>query len=151
MFHGAIICNASVKDMEFLDHANFSKPIVLYNRISDKFSCASIDNFVIGKLAAEAFIRNHHKNVAILSAESAFTGMDFRVKSFQTEIMNHNMNLVSNICVPNSISGGYCGTSSIIEQASVMPDCIFCVSDAISIGALKAFHEHHIHFRKILN
>lgn len=42
------------------------------------------------------------------------------------------------------MKGGYDGAMQLC-QLEQLPDCLFCASDAVAIGALKTFHEKNIH------
>jgi DNA-binding LacI/PurR family transcriptional regulator len=44
------------------------------------------------------------------------------------------------------MAGGYVGAQKICDDflREGRPDCIFCASDAIAIGALRAFHERGV-------
>ena len=72
LFHAAIVCNATKRDMEFLENADIRVPVVLYNRPSDRFNTVTIDDRLLGAKAAEVFASRGHKHAAVLSAEPVF-------------------------------------------------------------------------------
>ncbi|MDR1932355.1 MAG: LacI family transcriptional regulator, partial [Spirochaetales bacterium] len=55
MFNAAIIANSTQADMEFLENTAFRMPIVLHNRMSDKFCTAYVNERRLGCLAARVF------------------------------------------------------------------------------------------------
>lgn len=138
MFHGAIVCNASEKDIAYIDNATFFKPIVLYNRPSPKYSAVTIDNGLVGKLAAGEF-----KSTAVtalsLPPSPFLQGMLERTDSFLAESQRLSIKSFPTIIVENSIKGGYEGVKKLLDSS--LPDSIFCASDAIAIGALYALNE----------
>ena len=139
MFHGAIVCNASEKDIAYIDNATFFKPIVLYNRPSPKYSAVTIDNGLVGKLAAGEFKKHGCDSTCVITSESVFAGMLERTDSFLAESQRLSIKSFPTIIVENSIKGGYEGVKKLLDSS--LPDSIFCASDAIAIGALYALNE----------
>lgn len=140
MFHGAIVCNASEKDIAYIDNATFFKPIVLYNRPSPKYSAVTIDNRSVGKIAAGEFKKHGCHSTCVITSESVFAGMLERTDSFLAESQRLSMEPAHTILVGNSIKGGYEGAKKLLDS-SFLPDAIFCASDAIAIGVLYALKE----------
>ncbi len=144
MYHAAIICNASETDMNYLEGNKFSFPIVLYNRTSSHYCTVNIDDKEMGTMPAKIFAGRGHKKAAVLTSASSYPGMDVRINSFLSKCKEFNLDIV-NICkVSNSMSGGFNGAIDLISDRKTSPDCIFCASDAIAIGALRAFHKNGI-------
>ncbi len=139
MFHGAIVCNASEKDIEYIEHATFLKPIVLYNRHSPKYSAVCIDNRRIGCLAAREFHRHACKSTCVVTSESVFAGMLKRTDSFIEESRSLSIQVIDTIQVTNSIRGGNDGGQQLLNLPS-LPDSVFCASDAIALGVLYALN-----------
>lgn len=142
MYDAAIICNVSDEDMEFLEKTDFNIPIVLYNRYSKKYPTVYVDDKKLGQLPAQVFASRGHRLAAIFSSTAVFSGMSIRVQSFIEEAQKYGLNNV-NYIVENSMMGGYEGARQL-SYWSEMPDCLFCISDAIALGALRAFHEKKI-------
>lgn len=136
MSNAAIICNASEKDLGFLESHRFITPIILYNRPSETYCCVRVDNWKIGEIAADILAKRGHKKAVILTAESVFSGMLLRRDSFAERISRNGMELVE-FNHENSMAGGYAGGLEIVRSAPDA-DCLFCASDYMAIGALKA-------------
>lgn len=143
MFNAAIVCNASEVDMEFLNKTSFHLPIVLYNRHSEKFCTVTVNDISLGSIPAEIFRARGHRKMAVLTSGSAFTGMNVRTRSFLDTGEKIGLIKAAVIEQDNSMAGGYLGAKMLCEMAD-MPDCLFCASDAMAIGALRAFHEANI-------
>ena len=141
--NGLIICNASEKDMSFLDSNDFPIPIVLYNRYSNKYPTVNMNDKDIGKIPAEVFIRHGNKRPAILTSEANFNGMNIRENLFRYVFHEHGINDITKITVADTLAGGYLGGTQISEMSTI-PDCLLCTSDTLAIGALKAFHDKNI-------
>ena len=141
--NGMIICNPSESDMDFLHQLNVSIPIVLYNRYSDKYATINMDDRTIGKLPAEIFARHQKRRPAILKSLATFNGMNIRTDFFESSACELKMNPPVSIQTTDSMDGGYQGALQICSL-NPFPDCLFCTSDNIAIGALKAFYEKHI-------
>lgn len=140
MYNAAIICNASAKDLEYLEESNFHIPIILYNRHSQKFCTVNVDDVKIGSIPAEVFASRGHRKAAIITSPPAFSGMDVRINSFMSTAAKHNLEIVDVIYEDNSMPGGYSGAKRLLELEQ-RPDCLFCASDAMAIGALRRLHK----------
>lgn len=150
MYNAAIICNASDADMQYLESSTFHIPIVLYNRISNRYCTVNVDDMEMGAVPAKVFALRGHKNAAILTSPTVFPGMDKRVNSFIKTGEDLGLKTVHIETVSNSMSGGYEGALKIISDIIPRPDCLFCASDTIAIGALRAFLKSGISIPKDL-
>lgn len=140
---GMIICNPSEKDMVFLEQLSSSVPIVLYNRYSKKYATVNMDDKTIGRIPAKIFLKHGKKRPAIIRSEATFNGMNIRTNIFSYEFYEAlGVNPVM-ITVDGSKKGGYEGALKLAEE-EILPDCVFCTSDSIALGALKAFHQKGI-------
>lgn len=141
--NGIIICNTSEKDMEYLENADLSVPIVLYNRDSSKYPTVTMDDEEIGSLAAQVFVRHGKKHPVILSSKANFPGMTVREKAFSKAFGLKPASGAKTFLVEDTPTGGYNGALDIIGKKP-LPDCILCSSDNIAYGALKAFYDKGI-------
>ena len=107
--NGIIICNASEKDMAYLESNEFSVPIVLYNRYSEKYPTVTMNDSEIGKLAAEVFVRHGKKNPALLTSTPSFNGMNIREDCFLTEFREIGISDITKVVVEDTPLGGYKG------------------------------------------
>lgn len=141
--NGIIICNPSKADMDFLENFDSNVPIVLYNRYSHKYSTVNMDDETIGSLPAKVFANHQKKRPALLKAPATFEGMNIRTNSFSAQVQADGMSAPVTITVNDSMPGGYEGALSLCAL-DILPDCLFCTSDSIALGALKAFHSKGI-------
>ena len=144
MFNAAIICNTSKADIDYLENNIFNFPIVLYNRTSKRYCTVNVDDEEIGSLPAKIFAGRGHKSTAIITSASIFPGMEVRTSSFISTSRELGLEIIQIDNISNSMSGGYNGVMEMISGFTPMPDCVLCASDAIAIGALRAFHKNGI-------
>jgi DNA-binding LacI/PurR family transcriptional regulator len=138
----AIICNAAENDLQFLEEANFTIPLVVYNRSSTKYHSVNINHRQIGEMAADIFISRGHKHAALLDLDVKFKFMEITTSNFINRAKAGGLNL-SHSCHPYDMPGGYQGGMAVANMHS-LPDCVFSVNDAMSIGVLKAFSQQGI-------
>ena len=138
----AIICNASERDLRFLDEAQFSVPFVLFYRASQKYSSVNINWHHVGELAASIFARRGRKRAALLSPNKYFHGLEQCGEQFLSTASQNGM---STVCVqePYDARGGYHGGLRICGH-DPLPDCVFTVSGAMANGMLRAFSKQDI-------
>lgn len=138
-----IICNPSETDMEYLESNDFSVPIVLYNRYSRKYSTVTMDDKTIGLLPAQIFAAHNKRHPALLKSPATFSGMNIRTNVFEFQISESDMERPVSVIVEDTMKGGYLGAQTLCAL-DPLPDCLFCTSDSIALGALKAFYEKGI-------
>lgn len=142
-YHSAIICNASAKDIDFLESTEAPIPIVLYNRKSRKYHSVVVDDTHFGEIAARAFASHGKTSAQIITSKAAFPGMEIRRAVFCRQAEALGLKVHDTVICENSMTGGYQAALKLSEQ-SALPECLFCGSDAIALGALRAFHEKKI-------
>ena len=138
-----IICNPSESDMEYLEANDFPIPIVLYNRYSPKYATVNMDDKTIGLLPARIFASHNRKRPAIIKSPATFNGMNIRTNIFEFQINESGMELPVSVTTEDTMEGGYLGAMKLCNLTP-LPDCLFCTSDSIALGALKAFYDKGI-------
>ncbi len=136
-FHAAIIANASKKDMEFINSVVFPVPVVLYNRQAPDYYSVTVDNYKMGRLAAEAFHQKGKKHPWIITSTDVFPGMSLRIDGFcQTlEALGIPCPADDRKTAVNSLESGARMMQEILRSKRPC-DCVFCLSDAIAHGVL---------------
>lgn len=138
--HAAIVCNASLRDQEFLDHASLPIPIVLYNRYSQKYASVNVDDSRMGYLAAHALADNGCRSIAVLTSAPAYPGMARRTSAFEEAAALRGVEIQPLYHCDNSLHGGYQAVSTEYTPQT-MPNGFFCGSDNIALGVLRALWE----------
>jgi LacI family purine nucleotide synthesis repressor len=140
MFNAAVIANASQADMEFLEGTAFRMPIVLYNRVSEKFCTAYVDEYRQGCIAAEVFASRGCRRAAVISAETPFRRWDSRTRGFIDTCGRLGIDVARVFMGDYTMAGGYEGGLALGGMPAP-PECLFCPSDTLALGALRAFHK----------
>ena len=141
--NGAIICNASYEDLEYLKKDGFNLPIVLYNRSSDNYSSVVIDNKELGKIPYEIFRKHGKRKMIILDYVPSFPGKDDRVGSFLKLAKQDGLEVEMIECAENTSSSAYEVCVREIEKIR-KADAMFVTSDIVAIGAMRALYQHKI-------
>jgi len=140
--HAAIVCNASTEDMNFLENSELPVPVVLYNRYSSKYPTVNVDDFLMGQLAADALADSECRTVSVLTSHPAYPGMSQRTEGFLATAQARGMQIIKLDECENSLSGGFHALFS--RPAKELPEGLFCGSDNIALGALRALWEKKI-------
>ena len=145
--HGIIVCNASKKDMSYIENNSFLRPIVIYNRYSEIYPTVNMIDDEIGFIPAEVFSSHGKKHPAVITYPSTFSGMDIRNNSFSEKCAEKGMDEAYIYTTDATLSGGYKATVQVFEEHP-QTDCIFYASDILAIGALRYFNENKISIPK---
>lgn len=143
-FHAAIISNADNVDLEFLRQHDFKMQIVLYNRISEKYSSVNVDNEEIGMMAADHLYQAGYRRPAIINALKNFQEAGSRENAFLKRMKELGAQFPEQalISAENSVKGGFeCGQRILDEHLAEDADCFFCASDSIALGMMNAWRE----------
>ena len=142
-FHAAIICNASYQDLAFLEDNSLPIPVVLYNRICNGYSSVNVDDFEMGRMAAEAFVQAGCTDATVLTGPPAFIGMENRVHGFRNTCEQLGLTVNIERYCENSIAGGYRAflRSYQKKKKASLPSAVFCGSAAIAHGVFRACYD----------
>lgn len=145
MFDAAIIANVSTLDMAYLNKITPKLPIILFNRLSEKYSSVNVDNYKMGEKAANLFIEKKYKSAAAILTKSLNTAMDNRNKGFTETCNLNNIKIAQEhiLDADNSLKGGVLAAKKLLKLPT-MPKALFCNSDSIALGALHVFNKEGI-------
>jgi DNA-binding LacI/PurR family transcriptional regulator len=143
MFNAAILGNMSPADMEYLESASFRMPIVLHNRISEKFCTAYVDEYRMGSMAAEVFASRGCRTSAVLTAQTPFHRWAERTRGFTETCEKLGIHVIKTFTMDYTAEGGYRGGLGVAGLPR-LPASLFCSSDALALGALRAFYKKDI-------
>lgn len=145
MFDAAIIANVSTLDMAYLNKAVPKLPLILFNRLSDKYSSVNVNNYNMGENAAKLFIKKNHKSTAAMLTKSLNNAMDDRNKGFIETCNINNIKIAPEhiLDTDNSLKGGVLAAKKLLKLPNI-PKALFCNSDSIALGALHVFNKEGI-------
>ncbi len=139
-YHGAIVANASEKDLEFLENSNFVTPVVLHNRKLERYPSVCMDDVQIGNDVGQLFSSNH-KKVCIVKSPFTYAGMEVREDTFVETCKKLDVEVISYVAETNSLTGGY-NISDKIDFTNF--EAIFTASDSIALGLLHWCFENNV-------
>lgn len=141
-YNGAIIANASDKDLEYIENNDFNVPIVIYQRQSDKYSTVYVDSKKTGSMIAEKFILNGHSKIGLIIPTLSSQAVDLRTIGFKEKLSEHNLYVESSYELYEDYSeeGGYRAVKRLIKENKQLPTAIFFLSDQMALGGIKAFN-----------
>ena len=134
MYSATIICTASKADLEYLENTEFTAPIVLYNRHSEKYSNVLVDNEAIGAKAGEIFVSHGKKKAIIFAAQ---TGQYLYSEQRMIGFMNTFSKAGGITTVINSPENSYSEANKTIKEMESIfqnADCVFCLHHLLAIS-----------------
>ncbi len=144
-YNAVIVGACSIKDLEYLESLSPQMPLILLNRQSDCFSTICTDQNDIGFLAASQIRQCGYTEAAVFATRHSYVATGLRTQAFLYACSQLGINILSEHIFrgTSNIEGGYL-LGEQYSQLKDAPSVIFCDSDAMAIGALNAFHRHHI-------
>lgn len=136
MYSATVVCTASPKDLDYLERTDFSTPIVLYNRFSQKYSHAIVENQEIGAKAAEIFAAHGRKNAIVFATK---TGHYIYSEKRMLGFMNTFSNYGGITTVINTQENSLTSSFETVKEAKNLfqhADCVFCLHDRLAISYL---------------
>lgn len=140
-YDGVIIGAMSMKDVTYLDSIETRTPIILLNRLSEKYSTVGSDNEKIGMLAAKMMRLKGYTEAAVLASASPWLATGARTQSFFTACHTLGISVSNNWILrgDNTVIGGVTAADAYCQLKDA-PKAIFCDSDSMALGALYTFH-----------
>jgi len=81
-YNGVIIVGASDADMEYINNEKTLMPTVFFNRQSDRFSSVCLDDYNVGRMAAELLSARGHKRAGIIESNLLMKHLSMRKIGF---------------------------------------------------------------------
>lgn len=138
-YHGAIIANASQKDLEFLKSIHPIVPIVLYNRQLEGYSSVFVDDTIISQKIFNVI--KDKGNVGIIKAPYAFEGMKHRDQELIRLLTQNNQFIKEYQVKVNNARSGY-ELSKTIDFNKL--DVLYTASDMIALGIMHYCYQRHM-------
>ncbi len=136
MYSATVICTASPKDLDYLEKTDFSTPIVLYNRFSQKYSHAMVENQEIGAKAAEIFASHGRKKAVVFATKTGhYLYSEKRLLGFMNTFSNYGGITTVINTQENTLTSSY-ATVQEAESLFQNADCVFCLHDRLAISYL---------------
>lgn len=144
-FSAVVVGCCSTEDLRHLESLQLSGPTIVIDRESTLLTTVGADNEEVGRMAAEKLFEKGYFCAALFASNKSFPANTKRGESF----LHHCRKLGISV-EPYHIyrdvgttSGGY-RMAQRFGAAQNCPPVIFCDSDAIALGALRALHELRI-------
>ncbi len=136
-YTAALIGATSQKDVEDLEKLNLQLPIVLINRISQKYSTVYTDYKAIGFQAATLFRQKGYTEAAVFTARRPYMATGLRTQAFLNACAQIGITVDPDeiFATTSSIHGGVEAARAYC-QATGPSKVIFCESDQMALGAI---------------
>ena len=133
------------KSGQHLEEArNRDVPVVLLDRLTTEYETDAVvlENADAARMAAEAFIKSGHKDIAIINGPGSLFTMQERMRGFQETLAAHKIPIRPEWMIdgPMTIDGGYENTKLIMSLWH-RPTALFCANYEITFGAMMALNE----------
>ena len=119
-------------------------PVVLLDRLATEFQTDGvvIENAEASRLAAEEFIRNGHKDIAIINGPNSLYTMRERMRGFQETLTAHKLPVRQEWMLdgPITMDAGYENAKMLMSMWH-RPTALFCANYEITLGTIMALNE----------
>ncbi len=140
LYSGIIVNGASDEDAAFLENNEFSVPIILIARNSQKVHSVYSNYYEIGKNAALLFASRGHKRVGIVTLKHKIFASSFRQLGFVDGCQTHGLELRPEWIRESATrdhSDGYAAAEKIIKRKE-RPTAIFITTPGLVLGCMQA-------------
>jgi len=143
IYHGAILTGISAEEQRYLEEHPLSVPTVLFNRLSDSYSCVHVDTYEIGRKTAELFaVRGHKKVGTIVPDHLVKAENNLRFRGFVESCEKYGLELEERHIqsAPMTMEGGNAAAKKIVEGGGPLPTAMFFPLGLMAVAALPEFH-----------
>lgn len=149
--NGAIICNTSQADLQYIEETEFTIPIILYNRDSKKYSNVVVNSEKVGIAAADILSTPSVQNYLVIGEEHKYPGSTLRELSFIQKINESNPNnIVKSMHLHSKELDDFELINNQIKKLS-LPVNIFCLNDRLALMIIRAMYKQNLIINKDIN
>ena len=141
-YNGIVFLGLSEIDFMYVTQRTFDIPIVLFNRVSDKYSAVCVDDFDNGMKAAELLYKRGHKKVAIISYSIASRSSALKRSGFLTAWLEYGMPIKAKYIIEGDVSyesGSRTAQELLYICADDLPTAVFIQESTTAVGTLPVF------------
>lgn len=142
-YNGVIIAGTSSEDRDFLEKGDFSVPIVLSSRSSEKLSSVYTDGYMIGRECARMFAKKGVRTAGLLGIVQTTSSASLRELGFLNGCTEEGILVKPGWIIKKDsrdMEEGYRGAKELLAM-SEKPEALFILYDSLALGALFAFKE----------
>lgn len=144
---GIIICPVGNESGHIDDLSRRNIPIVTVDRYFPDLDLPYVvtDNYLGSVLAVNHFVENGHRKIAFIQGLPNSSVNKERLKGYKAALQNHNLPVNDFYIVGDNFGeqNGYIG-AKILLNAPDRPTAIFCGSNLISLGAIRAITDENL-------
>lgn len=144
LFEGLIVNSISLSDEDLSRSAHSTRPIVLLGEEPHPgFDHVLIDNFAAAEDAVRHLLGLGRRNIVAIGAEEPRRSSSaLRLSGFESAIAGTPPTVTSTVMYVDGFSrrGGAEAVQQLLREGE-LPDALFCFSDVLAIGAIRALHE----------
>lgn len=142
LFDGAIVTTPAEADIAFLEQAELSMPVILYNHHSNKVNSVYSDGYESGAQIAQLFKARKQKKVAVVVPDGDSRNFPDRLQGFLQVADQSGLSVDQKRIAhaPGDMSGGRQATQMILADGHV-PDAIYYMLDDMAFGGLTVLNK----------
>lgn len=122
-------------------------PLVFFDRVAltSKFSHVISDNIETAQKTTSHLIENGAKRIGFIGGANHISIVKLRKHGYLEALREHKIAIDRNLvfCKAIDYEAGYEGVSQLLNLANP-PDALFCISESLTFGALKAIREKNL-------
>ena len=138
MFSSAVLIGAHEEDGNYLRGVHDPIPIVLVNREVPGYSSVVIDDYEIGRFAADHFLRRGHEHICVIAPDYTSKSLALRISGFKDYLVHHEEKIRSPVQLVRRKETVESSAAAVKEILETNPDttAFFITNDSMITGAL---------------
>ncbi|MDF2722766.1 MAG: transcriptional regulator [Paenibacillus sp.] len=147
-FDGVIVMSQSDNDEPFIRYvAERNIPHVVLNRNTDPLRTVQVlaDDQTGVYRVVEYMIAQGHRRIAIIEGKQSFKSSRARKNGYLQALTQYGIEHDDSLCAVGgyTLEGGYHAMEQLLAL-NPLPTAVFCSSDEMAVGAMKAIHERQL-------
>lgn len=142
-FSAAILVGTQEADVAFLRGFQAEIPIAVLNRDVPGCYCVLIDDYEVGRSAAEHFLRRGHRQLGLIAPRYTSKSLGLRVSGFLDYLQDHRQDLDALPTLSrgeNSPTGGQTAMEELLQSCPQVSS-VFIANDSMVTGAVRAIRD----------
>lgn len=142
---GIILLGQGMHDDAVAEISRLELPFVVWGAVHEPLAVVTVgsNNVEGGRMAAQQ-LADQGRSRVVFVGDVEYAEASQRQEGFAQEATAHGLSVLPTIAASFTFSAGEAAVEALFDSATDLPDGIFCASDTIAMGVIKALARHGV-------